>query len=240
MRRCHGMERRLAQLHDDEPHRRAAQSALRRLALDRHGHGDRAAAQRTFRRTRTAGARNTRALRRRRLRHHATTRRSPSPRNRTRRHLFANTTPARQPGSGTRIPPSMAPVAELRVAREQRRPPHLELAQHRAPVATTRTSRIVGTAMTPADAAVDYVVQRARLNGGYRPIRWQVELPSLTDRQRTSPSACCRTTARATRMFFGLHRRVRTVSRTRAACCARAMAVHRCERDRPATGSLQR
>ena len=45
LRRRHGMERRLAQLHDDEPHRRDAQSALRRLALDRHGDGNRAAAR---------------------------------------------------------------------------------------------------------------------------------------------------------------------------------------------------
>ena len=45
LRRRHGMERRLAQLHDDEPHRRDAQSALRRPALDRHGHGHRAAAR---------------------------------------------------------------------------------------------------------------------------------------------------------------------------------------------------
>ena len=55
------VERRLAQLRDHEPHRRAAQGALRRPALHRHGHAHGAGARLHSRRTRIAGARNTRA-----------------------------------------------------------------------------------------------------------------------------------------------------------------------------------
>ena len=60
--RRHGVERRLAQLRDDEPHRCDAQGALRRPALD--GHRTETVLQRpSSRRTRIAGARNTRASR---------------------------------------------------------------------------------------------------------------------------------------------------------------------------------
>ncbi len=137
--RRRAVERRLAELRHHEPHRCAAQGALRRPAVHRYGHARRCCSAPSFRRTRTPGARNTQR-RARTATTSATTRRCALPSG-SARHLFANTTPLASAvtiGQRQRRHQRRRPAAVPRAG--EPRQPHLGLAQHGTPGREQRDS----------------------------------------------------------------------------------------------------